>query len=337
MSMTKWVAATAIAVLAVAGAAEAQTKIKVGRTLSGSGFHIPIYVAFAKGFFKKEGLDAEPVMMTAKALTTGGISGTVDFVPVPGAGSQASLQGADLKYVVGESLISQWAIVADPKIKSVQDLRGKTIAYGRAGGADYDEGEIVLSRHFGMAAGKDYKVISFQAESDRVAALINGTVTAGLMSFPTAARAQAVGFKMLLKTGQYLPRVGGCVWTRAEFVQNNPETVKKFIRAIARSIEYFRNEKEGSVDVIMKEFGIKERKQAEIVWNEIHDQYSPELPADLFEKLFVGRYRGMVKRGLWPKDKPMPDVSKFIARDLLTETLREIGYKAPPMKKPSAS
>lgn len=336
MSIKKWLAAAAIAAVAFGGAAEAQTKIRVGRTLSGSGFHIPVYIAFSKGFFKKEGLDAEPVMMTAKALTTGGISGNVDFVPVPGAGSQASLQGADLKYVVGESLISQWAIVADPKIKSVKDLRGKTIAYGRAGGADYDEGEIVLSRFFGMAAGKDYKVISFQAESDRVAALINGDVAAGLMSFPTAARAQAAGFKMLVKTGQYLPRVGGCIWTRAEYVEKHPETVKKFIRAIAGSIAYLRNNKEGSVDVIMKEFGIKERKHAEIVWNEIHDQYSPDLPADLFKKLFVGRYNRMVKHGLWPKDKPMPDVSKFIARDLLTETLHEIGYKMQPIKKPSA-
>ena len=337
MSMMKWLAAAAIAAFAVGGTAEAQTKVKVGTTLSGSGFHIPVYVAFAKGFFKKEGLDAERVQMTAKALTTAGIAGNVDFVPVPGAGSQASLQGADLKYVVGESLISQWAIITDPKIKSVKELRGKTIAYGRAGGADYDEGEIVLRRHFDMVPGKDYKVISFQAESDRVAALINGTVTAALMSFPTASRAQAVGFKMLLKTGQYLPRVGGCIWTRAEFVEKNPETVKKFIRAIARSIQYFRDEKDGSVDVIMKEFGIKDRKQAEIVWNEIHDQYSPDLPADLFKKLFVGRYRGMVKRGLWPKDKPMPDVSKFIARDLLTETLNEIGYKMQPVKIPSAS
>jgi len=336
MSMMKWLAAAAIAVFAVAGTAQAQTKIRVGRTLSGSGFHIPVYIAFAKDFFKKEGLEAEKVMMTAKALTTGGISGNVDFVPVPGAGSQASLQGANLKYVVGESLISQWAIVASPKIKTVKDLRGKTIAYGRAGGADYDEGEIVLSRHFGMAAGKDYKVISFQAESDRVAALINGDVVAGLMSFPTAARAQAAGFKMLLKTGQYLPRVGGSIWTRAEFVENHPDTVKKFIRVIARSIEYFRDNKEGSIDVIMAEFGIKERKHAEIVWNEIHDQYSPDLPADLFKKLFAGRYKRMVKRGLWPKDKPMPDVTKFIARDLLDQTLREMGYYLQPRNLPGA-
>ena len=271
MSMMKWLAAAAIAAFAVGGTAEAQTKIKVGTTLSGSGFHIPVYIAFAKGFFKKEGLDAERVQMTAKALTTGGIAGNVDFVPVPGAGSQASLQGANLKYVVGESLISQWAIIADPKIKSVKELRGKTIAYGRAGGADYDEGEIVLRRHFDMVAGKDYKVISFQAESDRVAALINGTVTAALMSFPTAARAQAVGFKMLLKTGQYLPRVGGTFWVTQDYYDNNKDTVKHFIRAIAGATQYLANNRDGSIPVLQQYFAIKDPKEAGYIWDNLHD------------------------------------------------------------------
>ena len=94
--------AVAVAAVAMVGIAEAQTKIKVGRTLSGSGFHVPIYIAFERGFFKKEGLDAEAISMTGKALVTAGISGNIDFLPIPGGGSQATLMGADLRYVVGD-------------------------------------------------------------------------------------------------------------------------------------------------------------------------------------------------------------------------------------------
>jgi|GEM_PF-5976826 len=60
--------AAAVAAMAMIGTADAQTKIKIGRTLSGSGFHVPIYIAFERGFFKKEGLSAEYVSMTGKAL-----------------------------------------------------------------------------------------------------------------------------------------------------------------------------------------------------------------------------------------------------------------------------
>ena len=117
-----------VAVMAmVAGDALAQTKIRVGRTTSGSGFHVPLYVAMEKGFFKREGLDARYVALSGRALVTAGMTGDIDFVPIPGGGSQASLKGAPLRYVVGQSLISQWAIVSLKGIKTVEDLKGKGI------------------------------------------------------------------------------------------------------------------------------------------------------------------------------------------------------------------
>jgi ABC-type nitrate/sulfonate/bicarbonate transport system substrate-binding protein len=316
----------------VAGDSLAQTKIRVGRTTSGSGFHIPAYVAMEKGFFKREGLDARYIAMSGKALVTAGISGNIDFVPIPGGGSQASLKGAPLRYVVGESLISQWAIVTRKDIKTVADLKGKTMGYGRAGSADYDEGEITLATYFNMEVGRDYKVISFQGEAERVAALINGNIQAALLSFPHAAKAQIAGFRILLKTGQYLPRVGGSFWVTKKYLANNRPTVVKFIRAIAKSIQYIDQNKDGTVEVIQKEFGIKTKKQAEFIWGEVHDQYGPDIPAVLFRKLFEGRRNRMVARKLWPKDKPLPDIEQFIARDLLKGTLRGMGYylQAPP-------
>src|SRR5712692_5290298 len=43
----------------IAPAAAQMPKIKVGRTIGGSGFHIPSYIAIDKGLFKAEGLDAD--------------------------------------------------------------------------------------------------------------------------------------------------------------------------------------------------------------------------------------------------------------------------------------
>jgi NitT/TauT family transport system substrate-binding protein len=328
------ISAIAVAALAFAAAgtqAIAQTAIKVGRTTGASGFHIPSYIAMDRGFFKKEGLDAKFVAMTGKALVTAGIGGAIDFVPIPGGGSQATLKGAPLRYVVGESLISQWAIVVDPKIKSVEELKGKTLGYGRAGSADYDEGEIVLGEFFNMNVGRDYKVISFQGEPERIAALINGSIQGGLVSFPHAAKAQVNGFKILLRTGDYLPRIGGTFWVTKSYLDGNKETVQKFIRAIAHATEYLARDKAGSVPVIAKYFGLKD-KEAEYVWDTVHTSYGPDIPNDLFKAVFEGRKKRMESKGLWPKGKALPDVEQFVARDLLTATLRDIGYylKAPP-------
>ena len=325
-------AAVGLAIVAAAGTqAYAQTKILMGRTTGASGFHIPSYVALEKGFFKEEGLDAKFVGMTGKALVTAGIGGAIDFVPIPGGGSQASLKGAPIRYLVGQSLVSQWAIVVDPKINSVAELKGKTLGYGRAGSADYDEGEITLGQFFKMNVGRDYNVISFQGEPERIAALINGSIQGALVSFPFAAKAQAAGFKILVRTGDYLPRIGGTFWTTEKYLKKNPETVKKFIRAIAKGINYLAANKEGSVPVIEKYFGM-DAKQAGFVWETVHDTYGPDIPNDMFKAVFEGRMKQMQSKGLWPKDKPLPDIEKFVARDLLSSTLRDMGYylKAPP-------
>src|SRR3954452_16951075 len=110
-------------------AVQAQTKITVGKVVGGVGLHIPSYIAMDKGFFKEEGLDARFVELAGRPLMTAGLSGNVDFIPIPSGGAQAVLKGAELRYIVGQSLKPQWIIVTKPEIKTVEDLRGKTLGY----------------------------------------------------------------------------------------------------------------------------------------------------------------------------------------------------------------
>jgi len=137
-------AACAVAALSLvaapAGPAAAQTKIAIGKVVGGNGLHIPSYVADVAGLFKEEGLEARFVSLTGKAQVTAGLSGNLDFVPIPSGGAQAALNGAEIRYIVGQSMSSQWVFVTRGDIAKVEDLKGKTIGYGRLGSADYDEG-----------------------------------------------------------------------------------------------------------------------------------------------------------------------------------------------------
>ena len=301
-------------------------KLRVGKVLGGSGFHIPSYVAMDQGFYKAEGLDAEFVVLSARALVTAGLAGSVDVIPIPSGGAQAALSGAQITYVVGESLKSQWTIVVPPTINKVEDLKGKALGYGRPGSADYDEGALVLQRFFHMEVGKDYKVISFQGEADRVGALVNGDIAGALISVPHAAKAVGVGMKVLLRTGDYIARAGGSFWAKKEFVEQNPQTVKKFIRAIARAVVYFRDNKAGSLPTLKEHLGVDNEQEAGLVWDELHNAFGAELPADLFREILESRRETMIAARQWPADKPLPDPEQFVARKLLDSTLAEMGY-----------
>ena len=102
----KGMATAAMAMIILSGTqpvAAQLTKVKVGRTIGGSGFHIPSYVAMDKGFFKGEGLDAEFITTTASVLVRAAIAKEIEFVPIPGGGAEAMLKGAPLVFIVGES------------------------------------------------------------------------------------------------------------------------------------------------------------------------------------------------------------------------------------------
>jgi len=316
--------------------AQAETnKIRVGKIISGSGFHIPTYIAMDHGIFKQEGLDASWVELTGSALVKAGLSGNADFIPIPSGGAQAALRGAKIKYIVGESLRSLWVIVAPKGINKVEDLKGKTIGYGRQGAADYDEGTAVLSRFFKMEAGRDYKVISFQGESDRIAAMINGDIQGALVSVPHAAKAATAGLKVLIRTGDYIPRAGGTVWVMQDFLDKNPETVKKFIRAVAKAVMYFRSNKDGSVQTIKKYMAITNDAEAISVWEQLKDAYGAELPPELFADIIESRVKSMQAARQWPEGKPIPNPEQFVTRELLDSTLKEMAYVHTKLNAPS--
>jgi NitT/TauT family transport system substrate-binding protein len=325
----------AFAAFSPVNAAEPLTKITVGKTTGGSGFHIPSYIAMDKGFFKAEGLDASFVTLTGKALVTAGITGTVDFIPIPSGGSQAALSGAPIRYVVGESLRSQWIIATRPDIAKVQDLKGKTLGYGRPGSADYDEGAAVLTRAFKMDPGKDYKVISFPGEPERIAALINGDIQGALLSVPSAPRVVGAGMKILVRTGDYIQRAGGTIWTTKAYVDAHPDTVKKFIRAIAKAVMYYRDNKAGSLATLKEYLAVQNDKDAGIVWEETHNTFGAELPKDKFAEIFESRREDMIKAKQWTPDKPLPDPEQFLTRALLEETLKDMKYVPAKLDVPS--
>ena len=167
-------AAAATLALCLSTGAQAQTKLTIGKVIGGDGFHIPTYVALDEGFYKEEGLNASLVELQAPAQVTAVLSGNLDCAPIPSGGAQAALSGAKIEYVVGESLKSQWTLTTTTDINKPEELKGKTIGLGRPGGADYDEVQAVLHRFYHMDAGKDYKVISFQGEPERIAAANSG-------------------------------------------------------------------------------------------------------------------------------------------------------------------
>lgn len=320
------VSALAVA-CAVASPAVAQTQISIGKITGGIGIHIPSYIAMDRGFFKEEGLDARFIVLGGSAMVRAGLTNNLNFVPIPSGGAQAVLKGnAKIRYVVNQSLASQYVIVARPEYSKPEDLRGKVIGMARPGAADYDEGVTVLARFFKMQVGKDYKVISLGGDPERIGALLNKDLDAAMVSAAQSVRALQAGMKIVMRAGDHLPRVGGSFWVPEEYFEKNQDAVKRFIRAIAKGVTYFRDNKAGSIPSIREHLGIETDEQAGLVWEELRYTYDAEMPKDLFREVFESRRLDLIAAKEWPADKPLPDPEQFLARALLDSTLKEMNY-----------
>ncbi len=329
-------AAAVLAVPLMFASAQAQTAITIGKITGGIGLHIPSYIAMDKGFFKDEGLDARFMVLGGTAMVRAGLTNNLNFVPIPSGGAQAVLKGgAKIRYVVNQSLKPQYVIVARPELNKPEDLKGKTIGFARPGAADYDEGVTVLARFFKMQVGRDYKVLSLPGDPERIAALLNNDIHAAMVSSPQSVRAVQGGMKIVLRTGDHLPRVGGSFWVPEEYFEKNQDAIRKFIRALAKGVIYFRDNKAGSLATIKEHLGIQTDEQAGLIWDELHNSFGVEMPKDLFREVFESRRLDLVAAKEWPADRPLPDPEQFLSRDLLESTLRDMNYVPTKINNPS--
>jgi NitT/TauT family transport system substrate-binding protein len=167
-------------------------------------------------------------------------------------------------------------------------------------------------------------VISFAGEPDRIAALIKGSIQGGVLSFPHAARAEKEGMKILMRTGDHMPRLGGTFLTHRDYLKEKRDVVKRFTRGIIKAEDYIKANKKGTMEVIEKYFEIKDAKVVESIYNQVYDKYAPDMSPDMIRELFETRTTPELG---WPQGKPLPELEQFVDRSIVNEVLKEMGRK----------
>lgn len=242
-----WAKPTRVAVLVAAlfsaCVARAADTVIVGAVGSASTNLWPVHIGIEKGFFVADGLAIDLVyaqsntavvqQLAAGSVNVSVATGLVDPI-------RASNKGAPVAIVRIEVQAPPYALLAKPAIKSIAELKGKTISVGGAKDITRIFLERMLAPH-GINPG-EFDMIFAGATSARFSALQSGAVDAALLTSPFSFHAESAGFTNLGMTTQYvrdLPFSGVIVnrtWARA-----NPSQAEKFVAAYTKSIGWFRN------------------------------------------------------------------------------------------------
>jgi len=177
----------------------------------------------------------------SQALIAGALDcATQGVLPIAQGAAAGTLNVYIVAEHVGEkpgSFSVYWAVKDDSPIKTVADLKGKTVGISIIGGGTQGPFNLMLKKN-GLDPEKDIKLVEvgFAVSED---ALRQGRVDAVNMNQPFAARAEAKGgTRKLFSLSQAMPNIVHILEAcRKDFVDKNPELAKAYVRDITKALK----------------------------------------------------------------------------------------------------
>lgn len=252
----------------------AQPTVRVGYPQP-SGAQLPIFVIPVAGTDRRYGIDVQVIYISGGArLTQTLVSGDIDMAMTGGAVVNGILSGADLVYIAMGVPTYGFSVYARPEIKTIADLRGKTIGV-MTKGASSDHAATALIRQNGMRPGENVKFLYLGGVREVLAALDKGIIPAGVISAPTTLIARRMGYKELVNIAKLkLPYIHNGVVTRRALVRQNPELVKSFLKAYVAAIKITRDEPQVAKKALARFLATKDAA----VIDEAYDSYRSLFP-----------------------------------------------------------
>jgi NitT/TauT family transport system substrate-binding protein len=229
--------------LAWAGAppAVAADKIVAGAVGGPTATAWPFYIGMSKGYFAAEGIDLDIIYaQTAPGILQQLAGGSLDIVATTGLVEpiHAVDKGAPIIVLRVIGQVSPYAMLAKPSIKSLAELKGKTVTLGGL----IDITRIYFDRMMnanGLKTG-DWDVIVIGATGARFAALKSGAVDAAMLLPPFNFHAEAAGFPNIGLVIDYvkdLPFTG--VETTRPWAMAHKPVIARILKAIDQSVAFF--------------------------------------------------------------------------------------------------
>jgi ABC-type nitrate/sulfonate/bicarbonate transport system substrate-binding protein len=275
-------------------------------------------VAKYQGYFKDEGLDVEVLQMNANVSVAALAAGNVDYNLILQSVVTANLRGLPLK--IAGILIERpnHVVVAHPSIQKFADLKNKKIAISSFGSL-VDILARLTAAHFNLDPRSEVQYVAAGSSSARVAQLQAGVVQAAFVTPPGNLRAEAMGFKTLLRIRDLFPFPVNGIGLTEQKLRNNRDEVKKIVRALLRANRYIINNPKGAVK-ILSDWGRTKPEVAEDAYNDNAKNYSRNL---LVSKATL---ENVIESTRWnvesKKNVAVDDIFDF---SLVRELLKEMG------------
>jgi ABC-type nitrate/sulfonate/bicarbonate transport system substrate-binding protein len=227
-----------VMMLQTAHGAAAPTKVTI-HVPSKSLSIMPYYFGKDKGFFAAEQIEPQLVMMAPPVAIAALVAGELDFSSTTGAATSAIMRGLPLRRVFYVQQDPVHVLLAQPEIKSVEALIGKTVGVTALTDAVGMSTSVILRAH-GIEAGK-VTLLAMQVTDNAIKALTSKRVAATLLAPPYVEELEAKGYVKLAEARTYAPLSFIGLVSSIDTMKKSPQKVYGMIAALHRTMNYILN------------------------------------------------------------------------------------------------
>jgi ABC-type nitrate/sulfonate/bicarbonate transport system substrate-binding protein len=273
--------ACALLLFGSAGAARGQEKQKIRMVFVSLAWNseIPFRVALARGFFKQQGLQVEPILIRGgPAAIAALVSGEVDYAAIGGAQAvfRSKARGLDLSIIGCTSSTTNYILLGNKQTRTIEDLKGKTI--GITGAGTYSEFAVrAFLKKSNINPDKDVVLRAIGGTVLRAAAIEKGIIASAPFSPEDGVRLIKAGYSVISNLSESLGIPQNIIVSRNEVLEKYPETTKRVLKAYIQGINLAKFNKKEAIKAGY-ESGLQ--GEADIV-SAAYDLYAPGLTSDL--------------------------------------------------------
>ncbi|TQI65348.1 ABC-type nitrate/sulfonate/bicarbonate transport system substrate-binding protein [Bosea sp. AK1] len=244
-------------------------------------FYLPFWAGVSEGFYAAEGLDVEiEVFGGIDPLTEALKEGRVDIaVGSPEHVIHDVEVGGSLRMIGGNVNRPTHDLIAQPAIKTLEDLKGKLIGVSSLSGGTSSLFIEILEKEAGLRYGTDYRMEPAGVVPPRHEKLLAGTIDACMQTDPHNYMAEDAGFSNLGPVKQWIPYFQfTSINVRQDWGDRFRDKVERFLAASIRASAWMAENEDAAVSLATERMEVEER-YARKAW---HDHVDGDaLPLDL--------------------------------------------------------
>jgi ABC-type nitrate/sulfonate/bicarbonate transport system substrate-binding protein len=237
-------------------------------------------LATDRGFFREEGLEVEQINMRGSLGVKALIGGDVGYSAASGSIITAALRGINVKLVSILSPVPVFRMIAQKEIKSIKDLKGKTVALSSRGGTIDHLTRIMLERN-GVTPEKEVTLVVVGGQQTIWNAIRTDRVAAALINLPGYLILGKEGFTDLGAARDYFAYhpTGGLGVSDEKIARDRGEVVA-FLKATLKARRLYLNDREAGIKALLKHGGLTDESLAPATYEDYRQVLSPDGLAD---------------------------------------------------------